>query len=93
MRDFILATDSDTEIPYQYADEHQIPVFLMPYTVNGEEKLFDLGRNTDFIAFYEQLAGEPKPSPPRGRQPILLIFSVTWLRKAKMCSICPFLRL
>lgn len=56
MRDFILATDSDTEIPYKYADEHNIPVFLMPYTVNGEERLFDLGRNTDFTAFYEQLA-------------------------------------
>ena len=56
MRDFILATDSDTEIPFRYADEHHIPVFLMPYTVNGEEKLFDLGRNTDFIEFYEQLA-------------------------------------
>jgi|AGTN01.1.fsa_nt_gi EDD domain protein, DegV family len=56
MRDFILATDSDTEIPYTFADEHNIPVFLMPYTVNGEERLFDLGRNTDFTAFYEQLA-------------------------------------
>ena len=54
MREFILATDSDTEIPY--ADAHGIPVFLMPYTVDGEEKLFDLGRNTDFVGFYEQLA-------------------------------------
>ena len=56
MRDFILATDSDTEIPYQFADEHQIPVFLMPYTVDGKEMLFDLGRNTNFIEFYQQLA-------------------------------------
>ena len=56
MREFILATDSDTEIPYSYADAHGIPVFLMPYTVDGEEKLFDLGRNTDFVGFYEQLA-------------------------------------
>ncbi len=55
MRDFILATDSDTEIPYKYADDHNIPVFLMPYTVDGQEKLFDLGRNTDFDAFYAQL--------------------------------------
>ena len=56
MRDFILATDSDTEIPYAFSDEHNIPVFLMPYTVDGEEKLFDLGRNTDFVGFYKQLA-------------------------------------
>lgn len=55
MNDYVIATDSDTEIPYTFADEHNIPVFLMPYTVNGEEKLFDLGRNTDFIGFYEGL--------------------------------------
>lgn len=55
MNDYVIATDSDTEIPYTFADEHNIPVFLMPYTVNGEEKLFDLGRNTDFVGFYEGL--------------------------------------
>mgnify|MGYP005853598593 CR=1 FL=1 len=55
MSSFIIATDSDTEIPYQFADKHNVPVFLMPYTVNGEEKLFDLGRNTDFAGFYQQL--------------------------------------
>ncbi len=56
MSGFVLATDSDTEIPYTFADEHNMPVFLMPYTVNGEEKLFDLGRKTDFKGFYEQLS-------------------------------------
>jgi len=55
MRDFVIVTDSDTEIPYIFADEHQIPVFLMPYTVDGEERLFDLGRNTDFHEFYQEL--------------------------------------
>jgi DegV family protein with EDD domain len=55
MQDFIIATDSDTEIPYTFADAHQIPVFLMPYTVNGKERLFDLGRETDFHAFYQEL--------------------------------------
>ena len=56
MREFIIATDSDTEIPYTFAEEKNIPVFLMPYTVDGEEKLFDLGKNTDFEKFYGQLA-------------------------------------
>lgn len=55
MRDFVIATDSDTEIPYTFADKYEMPVFLMPYTVNGEEKLFDLGKNTDFVGFYEGL--------------------------------------
>ncbi len=56
MRDFVIATDSDTEIPFAFADEYDMPVFLMPYTVNGQERLFDLGRNTDFIGFYKELA-------------------------------------
>jgi DegV family protein with EDD domain len=56
MSDFVIATDSDTEIPYAFADKYGIPVFLMPYTVNGEEKLFDLGRETDFNAFYRDLS-------------------------------------
>jgi DegV family protein with EDD domain len=56
MRDFIIATDSDTEIPYTFADQYNIPVFLMPYTVDGQERLFDLGRNTDFVGFYEELS-------------------------------------
>ncbi len=55
MRDFVIATDSDTEIPYTFADKYEMPVFLMPYTVNGDEKLFDLGKNTDFVGFYEGL--------------------------------------
>ncbi len=56
MREFVIATDSDTEIPYTFAEEKNMPVFLMPYTVDGEEKLFDLGKNTDFEKFYGQLA-------------------------------------
>lgn len=55
MREFVIMTDSDTEIPYWFADENDVPVFLMPYTLDGEEKLFDLGRNTDFKGFYDRL--------------------------------------
>ncbi|MGI5849229.1 MAG: DegV family protein [Christensenellales bacterium] len=56
MRDFVIATDSDTEIPYTFADKYEIPVFLMPYTVDGNERLFDLGRNTDITGFYKELS-------------------------------------
>ena len=37
MKDFVIMTDSDTEIPYSFALEHHIPVFHMPYTIDGEE--------------------------------------------------------
>ncbi len=55
MREFVIVTDSDTEIPYEYAEKHNIPVFLMPYTVNGKEQLFDLGREIDIPAFFQEL--------------------------------------
>jgi DegV family protein with EDD domain len=55
MREFVLMTDSDTEIPYTFAEEHDIPVFLMPYTLDGKESLFDLGKTTDFEGFYKAL--------------------------------------
>ncbi len=55
MREFVIMTDSDTEIPYYFADAHQIPVFLMPYTLDGVDQLFDLGRSTDYKHFYTRL--------------------------------------
>lgn len=68
MRDFVIATDSDTEIPFQFAEEKGIPTFLMPYTVDGEEKLFDLGKSTDFDEFYKQL-GEGVQASTSTRSP------------------------
>ncbi len=56
MKDFVIMTDSDTEIPYSFALEHEIPVFLMPYTIDGEEKLYDLGYKTDLTDFYNRVA-------------------------------------
>jgi DegV family protein with EDD domain len=55
MKDYVLMTDSDTEIPYEYADANNIPVFLMPYTVDGVEKLYDLGRSECEKEFYQKL--------------------------------------
>ncbi|MBT3318949.1 MAG: DegV family protein [Clostridia bacterium] len=62
MRDFVIATDSDTEIPYQFAEKTGMPVFLMPYTVDGEEKLFDLGKTTDYEGFYKKIGEGAKAS-------------------------------
>lgn len=55
MREFVVMTDSDTEIPYDFAEAHNLPVFLMPYTLDGKEELFDLGKTTDYKKFYTRL--------------------------------------
>jgi DegV family protein with EDD domain len=49
MREFVITTDSDSEIPYEYAEKNGIEVFSMPYTLNDKEYLFDLFRNMELI--------------------------------------------
>lgn len=55
MSNYRLMTDSNSEIPYYFADEHDVPVFRMPYIIDGEENLFDLGRETNFSEFYTRV--------------------------------------
>ncbi len=56
MNDFVIMTDTDSEIPLWLKKENDLPVFEMPYTLNGVERNYDLGENTDFEAFFNQLA-------------------------------------
>jgi DegV family protein with EDD domain len=49
MREFVITTDSDSEIPYEYAEKNGIEVFSMPYTFKDKEYLFDLFRNMELI--------------------------------------------
>lgn len=51
----VLFCDTDCELWYTTARELGIKVIPMPYTVDGEEKLYDLGENTDFKAFYDKM--------------------------------------
>ncbi|MDE6397975.1 MAG: DegV family protein, partial [Clostridiales bacterium] len=44
--------DSNSEIWYTRFDTLGIECIRMPYTVNGEERLYDLGRETDNRAFF-----------------------------------------
>jgi len=55
MNDFVIMTDTDSEIPLWLKQENDMPVFEMPYSIDGEEKNYDLGENTDFVDFYNRL--------------------------------------
>lgn len=41
---YVFMTDSDSDLPFFIADERQIPVVQMPYTLDGTEYLDDNGR-------------------------------------------------
>ena len=62
MRDYIIATDSDSELLYAYAQEMQIPVFAMPVSLDGKDCDFDLDIEGKFPNFFEDLKNGSKVS-------------------------------
>ena len=62
MRDYIIATDSDSELLFAYAQEMQIPVFAMPVSLDGKDYDFDLDIEGKFPTFFEDLKNGAKVS-------------------------------
>lgn len=52
---FIISTESNAEIPWQWEDEFDIKVLRMPYSIDGVEHFYDLGRETDIKGFYDRM--------------------------------------
>lgn len=48
--------DTDCELWYTHARELNLEVIRMPYVIDGEEKLCDLGEETDTHDFYQKCA-------------------------------------
>lgn len=57
MDKYILVIDSNSEIPYQYADKYDLKVIYMPYFFDGEEEelYYDLGRKYNPTDFFDKL--------------------------------------
>ena len=53
----VLFCDTDCELWYTYAEELDIKVIKMPYTIDGKEYLYDLGKETDFKGFFDKMRG------------------------------------
>ncbi len=51
----VLFCDTDCELWYTTANELGLKVIGMPYTVNGVEKIYDLGEDTDIEAFFNEM--------------------------------------
>ena len=54
-RDYVLMTDSDSDLPWQYAKEKGIPVVRMPYSLGGQEYFDDNGESGGQPEFYDQM--------------------------------------
>ncbi|MGI6004765.1 MAG: DegV family protein [Christensenellales bacterium] len=55
MKNYVLMTDSNTEIPWEFAEAHNIPVVRMPYSIGTQEYFYDLGKETDFKTFFDNM--------------------------------------
>ena len=51
----VFFTDSDCELWYTDVDKYNIGVLEMPYTLDGEEYFYDMGRNTDFKKLFTRM--------------------------------------
>ena len=51
----VFFTDTDCEMWYTDAEELKMNVIGMPYTINGQEHIYDFGKNTNIEAFYKDM--------------------------------------
>ncbi|MBQ8452085.1 MAG: DegV family protein [Clostridia bacterium] len=51
----VFFTDTDCEMSYTDAEALGMHVIGMPYTLKGEEHVYDFGKNTDIKAFYNEM--------------------------------------
>lgn len=50
--DYILMTDSDSDLPFHLKERYDIPVVYMPYALNGKEYFDDLGQMLSHREYY-----------------------------------------
>ena len=62
MREFIIMTDSDSDLPYALKQALNIPVVYMPYVLDGKEYFDDLGQTLDHKSFYDKMRAGATPT-------------------------------
>lgn len=58
----ILFCDSNCELWFDKAEALGIEVIKMPYTLDGKEYYYDLGKETDFRHFYDRMRAKSMPT-------------------------------
>ena len=82
---YVFMTDSDSDLPYQIADERQIPVIKMPYALDGKEYLDDNGRSGAAAqkAFFDRMRAGSVPSTSCLSMPDYVDYFEPWLKEGK----------
>ena len=61
MNEYILMTDSDSDLPHEIAENLNIPVVRMPFTLDGEEHLDDNGASGLEKTLFDRMRAGSKP--------------------------------
>ncbi len=61
-QNYVFMTDSDSDLLYSIADERNIPVVRMPYTLDGKEYLDDNGRSGVETAVFKRMEEGATPN-------------------------------
>ncbi len=59
--EYVLMTDSDSDLPYHFKKEYDIPVVYMPYALNGKEYFDDLGQMLDHKSYFDMMRNGANP--------------------------------
>lgn len=54
-RDYVFMTDSDSDLPWQFAKEKGIPVVRMPYSIGNQEYFDDNGESGGQAEFFDKM--------------------------------------
>ena len=58
---YVLMTDSDSDLPFHLKQELDLPVVYMPYALGGKEYFDDLGQSLNHKSYYDLMRGGAVP--------------------------------
>ena len=62
VQNYVLMTDSDSDLPYELKVKYDIPVVYMPYSLEGKEYFDDLGQTLNHKEFFDKMRAGAQPS-------------------------------
>ena len=62
MNPYVFMTDSDSDLPFSYVDERDISMVYMPYIMDGQEYMDDLGRNGGQKDYFDKMRAGAAPT-------------------------------
>ena len=62
MKPYVFMTDSDSDLPFSYVDELDLNMVYMPYIVNGQEYMDDLGRSGGQKEYFDKMRAGAAPT-------------------------------